>query len=946
MPEYAVGSLVKARGREWVVLPESTEKLLLVRPLGGTEDESTGILTSLEEVVPAKFALPGPKDLGDFKSCKLLRDAVRIGFRSSAGPFRSFGRIAVEPRPYQLVPLLMALKLDPVRMLVADDVGIGKTVEAALIARELLDRGEARRLAVICPPHLAEQWQLELKDKFHIDAELVLASTAARLERFCAPGQSLFEVFPFVIVSMDYIKSESRRSEFVRSCPELVIVDEAHTCAYSPGGRGGRHQRYQLLKELSVKNPDRHMILVTATPHSGNEDAFRSLLSILNPNFESLPSDLSGEQNVEHRRNLAQYFVQRRRGDIKSYMGSETLFPQRIEKEETFRLSDEYKKLFDKVLAYAQESVQDEQDGSHRQRVRWWSALALLRSLASSPAAAMSTLLNRASTAETTTLEEANQVGRQTILDLDGDDAAERMDCIPGSDFLDDTDNSSPEKRRLREMAKLAEQLKGSKDTKLQNLVRVLEQLLKDGCNPIVFCRFVDTADYVADELRKRLKGVEVSSVTGTLPPVDREERVAELSKSNKRVLVCTDCLSEGINLQKDFDTVIHYDLSWNPTRHEQREGRVDRFGQPKEQVRVITYYGTDNKIDGIVLDVLIRKHKTIRSSLGISVPVPADTNQVLEAIFEGLLLRGKPTKESRSDKRSAPEDVFQLQLFEPQKKALYEEWEVAAEREKRSHQSMFAQQTIKVEDVSRELEAARKAIGFGMDLCAFVTDGLMAHKAVVSGKERISVDLQNIPQALKESIGRDQNFVGRFEPPIESEELLLCRTHPVVEGLANYVMGSALDSLKEAVAKRAGVIRTKDVSTRTTMLVLRGRYHIVTKKQSGDSRLLAEDCILAAFSGAPENPKWLESNLAENLLTANVNANIAADLAEEFITEVVDSYDALEPALQKVMSARADELLDAHRRVRVASKNRGIKYEVHSESVDVLALYVFLPLN
>ena len=332
MPEYAVGSLVKARGREWVVLPESTEKLLLVRPLGGTEDESTGILTLLEEVLPAKFALPGPKDLGDFKSCKLLRDAVRIGFRSSAGPFRSFGRIAVEPRPYQLVPLLMALKLDPVRMLIADDVGIGKTVEAALIARELLDRGETKRLAVICPPHLAEQWQLELRDKFHIDAELVLASTAARLERFCAPGQSLFEVFPYVIVSMDYIKSESRRSEFVRSCPELVIVDEAHTCAYSPGGRGGRHQRYQLLKELSLKNPDRHMILVTATPHSGNEDAFRSLLSILNPEFESLPADLAGEENVEHRRNLAKYFVQRRRGDIKSYMGSETLFPQRIEK--------------------------------------------------------------------------------------------------------------------------------------------------------------------------------------------------------------------------------------------------------------------------------------------------------------------------------------------------------------------------------------------------------------------------------------------------------------------------------------------------------------------------------------------------------------------------------------------------------------------------------------
>ncbi len=228
---FAVGSLVKARGREWVVLPESDEQLLVLRPLGGTEDEVTGIYMPLERVEPASFDLPDPARLGDDRSCRLLRDTVRLGFRSSAGPFRSFARLAVEPRPYQLVPLLMALKLDPVRLLIADDVGIGKTIEAGLIARELIDRGEVSRLAVLCPPQLAEQWQAELQDKFHLDAELVLASTASRLERNCNPTQSLFERYPYVIVSTDFIKSERRRDEFMRTCPELVIVDEAHTCA-------------------------------------------------------------------------------------------------------------------------------------------------------------------------------------------------------------------------------------------------------------------------------------------------------------------------------------------------------------------------------------------------------------------------------------------------------------------------------------------------------------------------------------------------------------------------------------------------------------------------------------------------------------------------------------------------------------------------------------------
>ncbi|WP_322489065.1 hypothetical protein [Chloroflexus sp.] len=191
---FTPGSLVRARGREWVVLPESTPDLLVVRPLGGTDDEITGIYLPLEPVEPATFALPDPAYPGDARSCRLLRDAVRLGFRSSAGPFRSFARIAVEPRPYQLVLLLMALKLDPVRLLIADDVGIGKTIEAALVARELLDRGDAQRLAVLCPPHLAEQWQTELREKFHLEAELVLPGTAARLERRCALDQSLFEV--------------------------------------------------------------------------------------------------------------------------------------------------------------------------------------------------------------------------------------------------------------------------------------------------------------------------------------------------------------------------------------------------------------------------------------------------------------------------------------------------------------------------------------------------------------------------------------------------------------------------------------------------------------------------------------------------------------------------------------------------------------------------------
>jgi superfamily II DNA or RNA helicase len=435
--EFAIGSLVKTRGREWVVL-DSTEEMWILRPLGGTDNEVTGVYRTLEEIVPASFAPPDPEQLGDYRSCRLLRDAVRLGFRSSAGPFRSFAHIAVEPRPYQLVPLLMALKLDAVRLLIADDVGIGKTVEAGLIARELLDRGEIKRIAILCPPHLAEQWQMELQDKFQIEAKLVLSSTAAQLERQCRPGESIFERFPFVIVSTDFIKAERRRDEFLRTCPEFVIVDEAHTCADTGEGRGGRHQRYQLVSGLA-RDKERHMVLVTATPHSGNEEAFRSLLTILNKDFVYLPEDLSGREHEAQRRKLAAYFVQRRRGDIRAYMQIDTPFPERQESEMEYRLTLEYKKLFEKVMRYAKETVNDPNDSSkHRQRVRWWSVLALLRSLASSPAAAAATLRSRAATADTETAEEANTIGQHTVLDLMDSDSTEGVDIVPGSDFADE----------------------------------------------------------------------------------------------------------------------------------------------------------------------------------------------------------------------------------------------------------------------------------------------------------------------------------------------------------------------------------------------------------------------------------------------------------------------------------------------------------------------------
>lgn len=963
---FEIGSLVKARGREWVVLPDSAGEMLILRPLGGTDDEVTGIYLPLEEVLPATFDLPDPQSVGDYRSARLLRDAVRLSSRAGAGPFRSFAQVAVDPRPYQLVPLLMALKLDPVRLLIADDVGIGKTVEAALVARELLDRGEIRRLAVLCPPHLAEQWQGELREKFHIDAELVLSGTAARLERSCRIGESLFDRYPHVIVSTDFIKSDARREEFVRTCPELVIVDEAHTCAFAAEGRGGRHQRHRLVQRLS-SDESRHLVLVTATPHSGNEDAFRSLLALLDEGFANLPADLTGAGNESHRRRVAAHLVQRRRADIRHFMQEDTPFPDRLEKEETYKLSAEYRKLFEEVLSYAREKVRDPSGGQHRQRVRWWSALALLRSLASSPLAAAQTLRNRASVVDTESVAEADEIGRKTVFDDDVDELDEAVDVAPGGDAGDDDTASEGGRkdRRLMQLAAAAEKLQGRADQKLEKVVAIIKGLVADGYHPIVFCRFIPTVEYVAEHLRKALpKNTAVEPVTGRLAPAEREARILELGERRAEgksiVLVCTDCLSEGINLQSHFDAVVHYDLAWNPTRHEQREGRVDRYGQPREEVRVVTYYGIDNAIDGIVLDILLRKHKTIRNSLGISVPVPVDTNQVVEAVFEGLLLREKAGTGGQALLPGLEE------YLRPQKEDLHSQWESAAEREKRSR-TMFAQQSIHVDEVAQELAEARRASGSIEDVARFVTEGLSAHDAIViaNGESRmanggkrgsgplatlhsllaISADLSRSPRALRDLLGAPDKFRARFDLPVDEGVLYLSRTHPVVTGLAAYLMDTALDPSLDGVARRAGAIRTSAVDTRTTLMLCRFRFDIVSKRGGEEQKQLAEECGLLAFEGAPQGARWLDLDACEVLLNASPSGNIHAEQAAEFVRRVIDGFDDLRPALESDAGRRAEALVEAHRRVRQAARMKGVAYRAEPQlPVDVLGIYVYLP--
>ena len=291
----------------------------------------------------------------------------------------------------------MALKLDPIRLLIADDVGIGKTIEAGLIAREMLDRGEVNRLSVMCPPHLVDQWVVELSSKFGIDAVAVTASSANKLERGLPIGASLFEVYPFTVVSLDLVKSDKRRNDFALKCPDFIIVDEAHACVGS--GEGRKQQRFNLLNMLA-RREQRHMVLLTATPHSGDTHAFSRLTALLDPEFGDL-DNLTGEARENLRLRLGDQLVQRRQRDIEAReWGEKKLFPVVEKKEETYRLHPHAAKFFSNVLDYCAAVTEGAGADQRRQRLAFWGTLALMRCIASSPVAAVQALKTRADAKE------------------------------------------------------------------------------------------------------------------------------------------------------------------------------------------------------------------------------------------------------------------------------------------------------------------------------------------------------------------------------------------------------------------------------------------------------------------------------------------------------------------------------------------------------------------
>lgn len=949
--DYKPGSLVTLRNRPWVVLPSEDSDLLLLKPLGGSDEEITGIFLPVagrdEKPLTYNFIKPSATDLGDFTSAKLLYNAARLSFRNAAGPFRCLGKLSFRPRSYQMVPLIMALKQDTTRLLIADDVGVGKTIEALLIAKELYERKEIKRFAIVCLPHLCDQWQDEMKNKFGIEAVIIRSGTATSLERQIRTHENIFRAFPFQIISIDYIKSGNKRQVFIDHCPELILVDEAHTCAKPAGANNSQQLRYHLLHDIAKKE-NQHLVLLTATPHSGKQAEFQSLLGLLKPEFEKIDVITSSEAE---RKEIAKHFIQRRRGDVLKWLDEETKFPERNSIDRDFEIGKAYAEVFNDILAYAREIVAQNIGDGRKQRYNYWDALALLRGVMSSPAAGISMLTKKAQKKKITDEEDDPDAMRES------EDVAESQ-SVMDNDFS--TDDNLPlsvlgkgdvikdsEAKRLMGYAKRMEALYGIEhDQKAKEALIQIKTFIERGYNPIIFCRYIQTANYLGEIFKDNLKGknfknLHIEVVTSELNDELRREKITEMNKSERRLLIATDCLSEGINLQEGFNALLHYDLPWNPNRLEQREGRIDRFGQQSDSVEVALLYGSNNPIDGVVLEVLLRKAREIRRSIGISVPFPENSASVMEAVTNAILLKPSVSVKQVTYQLS----MFEAEEIEAEKNRVAKAFEEAEQREKASR-SIFAQNAIKANEIEADLREVDEAIGDVKAVEQFVLDSLRFMGVQVEAKkDGYRIYTTNIPQRLRDLLSDKTEIQISFKSPTPAGYKYIGRNHPFTEHLSQHIINRALQQAANSAA-RAAVLRSADVKQKTVLFQLRVRN--VIAEQPSNKQIVAEEMWLWGYEGEVNQKQFIDKETAINLLmnvkpTQNMEEGEKAYWLNEEMAWVLDEKSFREQT-DEVALERANHLVESHTRFKKLVS--GNKYKVVEPvlPMDVLGVYILLP--
>jgi len=563
----------------------------------------------LDKIRVKDFALSFTSDGEELFLCL---ESIRFSHASLFDPFLAINVSKIDPLPFQIEAVYgYVLKLPKVRFLIADDPGAGKTIMAGLVLKELKLRGVIKRILIVVPGHLKDQWRRELQERFQEPFTLI-----GRQVMDAHYGENVWERENQIITSIDFAKQEDILNTLANVQWDLVVVDEAHKmAAYRYGITTSKTERYRLGEVLS-KNT-KHLLFLTATPHKGDPENYRLFLDLLEPGFFATKEMV--KESIDNTENPL--FIRRLKEDLKDFDGR-PIFTNRYAVTLKFRLSDRerilYNQLSDYVVSQYNKAIQKTSNKGIA-----FALLILQRRLASSTYALYKSLERRKERLEKLLKEQDIKI-KTSSFDLEDDEDVEeneRWQREKEWESLSVSENKEELKKEIYIINELiaisSEIINNEEEVKLKELKKAIEEgfkkieELQGNKKILIFTESRDTMDYLVNKIKSW--GYRVNFVHGGMSLEERIE-AEKIFKNETEVMVATEAAGEGINLQF-CHIMINYDIPWNPNRLEQRMGRIHRYGQKKD-VYMFNIVAEDTR-EGEVFKKLFEKIEEIKNSLG-----------------------------------------------------------------------------------------------------------------------------------------------------------------------------------------------------------------------------------------------------------------------------------------------------------------------------------------
>lgn len=958
-----LGQLVKVRSHQYVVtdihpsaIPVNpiiarSDTLHNLVTLSSVEDDALGeelqVIWELEPeaVIRERMELPQPTGFDEPAKLDAFLDAVRWGAASTAdirtlqSPFRS----GIDIEDYQLDPVVRAIQMPRVNLLIADDVGLGKTIEAGLVAQELTIRHRCRRILIICPSSLQIQWRDQMRDKFGLDFRIVDSNLMKELRRSRGIHVNPWQHFPRLITSIDFIKRDRPLRLFRELLPadgeplyprrfDLLIVDEAHNVAPSGGGKYAVDSLRTATIRLLVPHFE-HKLFLTATPHNGYPESFTALLELLD-------SQRFARGVSPDKKQLQVVMVRRLKQEMQNWDGS-PLFPVRKLEPILVDYPAAERRAHAALKRYTELRCKGVADNTEKYATEFVLKL-LKKRLFSSPEAFAITLAQHeqsltSARRRTTSLSRPTEgILRRQLEQVEEEFADDAVYEEATDEAITNTSRlfrqlSPEEQQLLQEMRQWADEAAKRPDAKAKELLNwIFTHIKPDGewsnQRVIIFTEYRATQKWLYNLLaaEKLVEGERLMTLYGGMVSEEREKVKAAFQTnpdiSPVRILLATDAASEGLDLQNYCSKLIHYEIPWNPNRMEQRNGRIDRHGQKAKEVLVYHFVGKDyqqNSVSGT-------KPGELEGDLEFLMRAALKVNNIREDLGKVGMVIAKQVEEAMLGYRTNLDTSKAERESEPVRRMLKFERKVREQIEKLREQLNETRQNLRL--TPDNIEAVVK---IGLEL-AEQPSLIEAEIAGLSGKAFYLPPLKSSWAACSEGLAHPHTKEIRaiaFDP-----ELCQGRDDIVLAHLNHRLVQMCLRLLRAEVWSEEGRKGLNRVTARlvsansgleTPAVVAYGRLVIL----GSDQQRLHEEVITAG--GVLKDGKFTKLKVMQ--LQAALGAILPKAAPEDIIEKAVKLWSSYKDELLKSLQVRMSE--------RTASLQRDLQNRADKEVADITAI-------